>query len=46
MPNGKNLLENEDKAWAAFKTPLDKDSLLEFCQDVEAVITYKSLLSI
>ena len=35
MPNGKNLLENEDKAWAAFNTPLDKDSLLEFCQDVE-----------
>ncbi len=38
MPNGKNLLENEDKAWAAFKTPLDKDSLLEFCQDVERLL--------
>jgi len=35
MPSGKNLLESEDRAWVAFKTPLDKDSLLEFCQDVE-----------
>lgn len=28
----------EDAAWASFKTPLDKTSLVEFCQDVERLI--------
>jgi hypothetical protein len=31
-------IHTEDAAWASFKTPLDKTSLVDFCQDVERLI--------
>ena len=38
MPNNRGTSSYEDKAWATFKTPLDKNSLLEFCQDIERLL--------
>ena len=35
MSSEDQSLTQEDKAWAQFKTPLDRATLLEFCQDVE-----------
>ena len=38
--------KSEDKAWAEFNTPLDKNTLLEFCQDVERLIRINPFLTI
>ena len=35
MPDENVSQENTDAAWAEFNTPLDQNSLLEFCQDIE-----------
>ncbi len=36
----------EDKAWAEFKTPLNKRVLLNFCQDVERLLRINPFLDI
>ena len=38
--------EEEDKAWAEFNTPLDKNSLQIFCQDIERLLRINPYLII